>query len=248
MFRLDFTQEMILSADAKAKNLGIINNSILKGEGSFAGYLAEEALVSHLKEPYFYVTPKRFPPDTLVKVLPDGHYYCKRTDSVKLMSNDFGKEKFNHDFIWGRHRFEVKAKQRTVDPEDHHSVSVAKTSEHQKPDYYAFLSITMDKDEKLTKLERVKSVWLCGIKKREDYFSQAEFIRNGSSEGDNNFIAHADMYNLAISDLQKIPPPNRVFRVLDKPKQDEFILKVPDTESELVGRSRGRYMRPLLGI
>ena len=44
-----FTEEMIASAKAKAKNLGKINNSILKGKGNFAGYLGEEIVASYIK-------------------------------------------------------------------------------------------------------------------------------------------------------------------------------------------------------
>tara|TARA_R100001143_G_C3313365_1_gene111233 strand:- start:108 stop:782 length:675 start_codon:yes stop_codon:yes gene_type:complete len=221
---------MILVSAAKAEDLGILNDSIREGDGNFIGYLGEEALVSYLRKPYFYITPERFPVDELYKTLPNGTYYCKRRDVVEYMSSDAGKEKFNHDFIWDSLQFEAKTKERTVDPKDHYPVSVAKTSEHQQPDYYAFLSITMDKDETLSRLDRVKSIWLCGIKKREDYFSQAEFIPKGSKEGNNNFKAHADMYNLPISNLHQVPPPNKIFTSLGKSKKNEFIFNVPNTE------------------
>ena len=44
-----FTEEMVKRARAKAKNLGKINNSILKGKGNFAGYLGEEIVANYIK-------------------------------------------------------------------------------------------------------------------------------------------------------------------------------------------------------
>ena len=43
---IPFTKEMVKSAKSKAKSLGQINNSILKGKGNFAGYLGEEAVAA----------------------------------------------------------------------------------------------------------------------------------------------------------------------------------------------------------
>ena len=44
-----FTEEMVKSARTKAKNLGKINNSILKGKGNFAGYLGEEIVANYIQ-------------------------------------------------------------------------------------------------------------------------------------------------------------------------------------------------------
>ena len=48
MISLPFSQEMIDSAKLKAKSLGSINNSILRGAGNIAGYLGEEALAAYI--------------------------------------------------------------------------------------------------------------------------------------------------------------------------------------------------------
>ena len=45
---IPFTKEMVKSAKSKAKSLGQINNSILKGKGNFAGYLGEEAVAAYI--------------------------------------------------------------------------------------------------------------------------------------------------------------------------------------------------------
>ena len=44
-----FTKEMVSNAKKKAKNLGKISNSILGGEGNFAGYLGEEIVADYMK-------------------------------------------------------------------------------------------------------------------------------------------------------------------------------------------------------
>ena len=48
MVEIPFTQEMVDSAKKKAKIMGSINNSILKGRGNFAGFLGEEAVASYI--------------------------------------------------------------------------------------------------------------------------------------------------------------------------------------------------------
>ena len=48
MIKIETTQEMIDNARLKAKSLGSINNSILRGAGNLAGYLGEEAVASYL--------------------------------------------------------------------------------------------------------------------------------------------------------------------------------------------------------
>ena len=46
---VEFTEEMVERARVKAKNLGRINNSILKGAGNFAGYLGEEIVAGYIQ-------------------------------------------------------------------------------------------------------------------------------------------------------------------------------------------------------
>lgn len=117
MISLPFSQEMIDSAKLKAKSLGSINNSILRGAGNIAGYLGEEALAAYI--------------------------------DADIVSNNRGLDKYNHDLLLeDGHRIEVKTKRRTVAPKPHYDVSVAKTSKHQQPDIYAFISLEFDRATK----------------------------------------------------------------------------------------------------
>ena len=38
----------------------------------------------------------------------------------------------------------------------------------------------------------------------EDYFAEARFVPQGERDPSNNFVAHADMYNLPISELEPL--------------------------------------------
>ncbi len=165
---------MSRDAQRKAKALGSIKNSITKGGGNIAGYLAELALARHL--------------------------------NAENISCDEGEDKFDYDLIKDGLKIDAKAKRRTVDPRANYEVSIAKTSKHQQPDVYAFVSITFK--EKRGKGKRatyhgIDSIWLCGFMLRDEYFEKATFLRKGDIDPSNNFKVHADMYNLPISSLYK---------------------------------------------
>ena len=99
-----------------------------------------------------------------------------------------------YDLMHDGDTIEVKTKRRSVDPQMHYDVSVAKTSTHQQPDRYAFMSVTLDG-------RRVKNIWLCGFIDRDEFFKKARLMRKGKVDKSNGFKTHADMYNLEISEL-----------------------------------------------
>jgi len=172
MTKLPFKPWMIEEAREKAQSLGSINNSITKGGGNIAGYLAEIALNEYIKG--------------------------------ENLSCSKGRLKYDFDLLKGQNKIEVKTKRRTVDPEPHYEVSIATTSEHQRPDFYAFISITFAKKRgkgKSATYHGLKNIWLCGFLSREEFFSKAKFIRKGELDPSNGFICHQDMYNLPISKL-----------------------------------------------
>ena len=112
------------------------------------------------------------------------------------VSCDEGDDKFNYDLIYNGYTIEVKTKRRTVDPKDFYDVSIAKTSTHQKPDVYAFVSITKNRGK-----VGFNNVWLCGFMGCKEFFDSAVFHKKGSIDHQNNFKVHRDMYNMRISDL-----------------------------------------------
>lgn len=115
---------------------------------------------------------------------------------------------YNHDLtiISGgkKYTIEVKTKRRTVDPKPYYEVSVAKTSAHQSPDYYAFLSITFSEVEGQGK-EKIyyhpQRIWLCGYYPGKKYWEDAVPMATGQIDHSNGFKTHVPMYNLKISQL-----------------------------------------------
>ena len=129
---------------------------------------------------------------------------------ARYLNIEFNEKRnvYNHDLIYLGKTIEVKTKRRTQDPSLYWDVSVASTSLHQRPDIYAFMSITF-KEFKKTSGQRVYDeplkIWLCGFYDAKKYVDEAQFIRKGSLDPSNNFRAHVDMYNLKISKLQNKP-------------------------------------------
>jgi hypothetical protein len=109
---------------------------------------------------------------------------------------------YGHDLMYRGRRIEVKTKRRTVDPCDHYEGSVALASSHQTPDYYAFMSITYD--NRLYKLNQLRSVWFCGILSYNDFMEKSIIYRVGDKDPSNGFIVLSDMRNIPYSMLNKI--------------------------------------------
>ena len=184
IIRIDWDDRMVTNAQNKAKKLGKIKNSILRGGGNAAGYLGEEAVASYI--------------------------------GAKITSCDEGSGKYNFDITTRDERkVEVKTKRRTVSCIDHdgndrgfYEVSIAKTSVHQRPELYIFVNIHFDdyrKDENgVARYYGIRNIEILGQMEPEDYFAEARFVPKSERDPSNNFIAHADMYNLPISELEPL--------------------------------------------
>ena len=184
IIRIDWDDRMVTNAQSKAKKLGKIRNSILNGGGNAAGYLGEEAVASYI--------------------------------GAEITSCDEGSGKYNFDITTRDERkVEVKTKRRTVsciddDGNDRgfYEVSIAKTSVHQRPELYIFVNIHFDdyrKDENgVARYYGIRNIEILGQMEPEDYFAEARFVPKGELDPSNNFVAHADMYNLPISELESL--------------------------------------------
>jgi|TARA_R110000824_G_scaffold17005_4_gene69714 hypothetical protein len=128
---------------------------------------------------------------------------------AEVVSNNRGLEKYNHDLLLsGGCRIEVKTKRRTVSPRGYYDVSVARTSKHQQPDTYAFVSLEFERvtHSHPKKYYGLINAWLCGFMPANEYWKRAKLWKSGQIDKTNNFKTHVDMYNLAIEDLyQEIP-------------------------------------------
>ncbi len=125
---------------------------------------------------------------------------------AEIVSNNRGLDKYNHDLLMPTgQRVEVKTKRRTVAPRDYYDVSVAKTSSHQQPDIYAFISIEFQRatKEHPKKYYGLKNIWLCGFMPAEEYWERATLWEKGKIDKRNGFKTHVDMYNIEIKELHQ---------------------------------------------
>ena len=96
---------------------------------------------------------------------------------AEIISCNEGDDKYNYDIWKNSRRIEVKTKRRTVQPLDYFDVSVAKTSAHQSPDLYIFVSIefeNMAMEHGKRAYRGIKNIWIVGQAEPEDYFARAK--------------------------------------------------------------------------
>lgn len=87
---------------------------------------------------------------------------------------------------------DVKTKMVRSTPRPHYDCSVPAAQVWQGCDVYAFARV----------LEDMSRGWYCGHLRKADFFAKARLIRAGEQDGDNNWVASADCYNLPIRDLR----------------------------------------------
>jgi hypothetical protein len=109
-----------------------------------------------------------------------------------------------YDLIHDGESIEVKTKRRTVPPKGFYEVSVAKTSTHQSPDRYAFISLEFD-GKTNGSYYGLKNIWLCGYMKSDEYFKKATHMKKGDRDESNGFTTLVDMFNLRIDQLSTPP-------------------------------------------
>tara|TARA_B110001454_G_scaffold178774_1_gene171716 strand:+ start:1088 stop:1651 length:564 start_codon:yes stop_codon:yes gene_type:complete len=176
MIEIPFNSDDIRAALNMGKELGQLKDSITKGKGNAAGYLGEISIANHIK--------------------------------ANIVSCEVGRAKYDRDLIKYKGEsecsFEVKTKRRSVKPKLNYDASVAKTSKHQNPDYYLFLSIYFKwfKGAPPNRTYfRPLSVWFCGFMERDEYFKKATLWKRGDVDKSNDFTTKVDMYNLPYSEL-----------------------------------------------
>ena len=82
---------------------------------------------------------------------------------------------------------------------------MAKTSSHQQPDIYAFISIEFQRTTKEhpKKYYGLKNIWLCGFMPAEEYWERSTLWEKGKIDKRNSFKTHVDMYNLEVKELHQ---------------------------------------------
>jgi|TARA_R110000796_G_scaffold173762_1_gene290738 hypothetical protein len=98
----------------------------------------------------------------------------------------------DYDIIVDGYKIDVKTKKTTVKPKPDYDCSVADLTRKQNCDFYAFVRVLSD-----------QSVgWFLGVKKAEQYFKDARYIKKGDYDNSNGFTARANCYNMPISELE----------------------------------------------
>jgi hypothetical protein len=119
MEKMVVTEEIISLAKKRIADIPILKDSIRGKEANLIGSIGEVIFEKFIQE-----------------------------NGLMLEKETGEQEKYNHDYIVeGKFTVDVKAKERSVVPKDFYDCTVAqKTLDHQKPDYFYFVSLLKKKD------------------------------------------------------------------------------------------------------
>jgi hypothetical protein len=101
---------------------------------------------------------------------------------------------YNYDLIIKGKKVDVKTKKQNVPPKSHHTYNIFAFNTKQKCDYYCFVVILSD----------IKTGWIVGWKKKDEFFNQATFRKKGEVDDtipNCSWTFKGDCYCLKITDL-----------------------------------------------
>ena len=166
---------MVERAQAKAKKLGSISNSILKGGGNAAGYLGEEAVASYIEAEI--ISCGKGDDKYNYDIWKDGQKIEIKTKRRTVSPQEF---------------FDVSvaktSKHQTPDLYIFASIE--------------FENMTYEKTRRVYR--GIKNIWIVGQAEPEDYFARAKIWNAGDIDKSNGFKTHVDMYNLPISEIEPL--------------------------------------------
>ena len=99
--------------------------------------------------------------------------YVGQISIAKLLGID-EVDTFDHDLQYQDMTLEVKSKDRTVDPALYYDASIAKTSMHQNPDIYVFVSVTIPANT-----TAIEAIWIMGWISKKNILIKLLFIKKG---------------------------------------------------------------------
>jgi len=175
IIKIPYTKEMIDRAVSKAKALGSINNSILRGGGNTAGYLGEEAVAAHI-----------------------GANIVSCDEGVDKYNHDilYGDErlevKTKRRTVEPKLFYEVSVAETSKHqrPDTYVFVSLEFNRREGRGRYKQYYGL--------------KNIWVCGTMGADEYFERATLWKAGDVDPSNNFKTHVNMYNLPISSLNPL--------------------------------------------
>ena len=103
------------------------------------------------------------------------------------------KNTYDYDLVVDSNKIDVKSKLTSAIPLESYDCSVSNYNTQQKCDYYAFVRVLND----------FSKGWFLGVKKKDDFFKEARFVKKGDIDESNGFRAKSDCYSLRVSELDK---------------------------------------------
>ena len=101
-----------------------------------------------------------------------------------------------------KYTLEVKTKERTVAPkEDYECSAFAYNQDHQKPDYYIFISLLADKTKGREDITRFTRAYILGSMSGADFDAHSRSLDTGYIDPTNNWSPTKDTRNVYIRDL-----------------------------------------------
>ena len=166
---------MVERAQVKAKKLGSINNSILKGGGNAAGYLGEGAVASYIEAEIISCDEGNDKYDYDI-------WKNDRKIEVKTKRRTVAPANFFDVSVAKASRHQA--------PDLYIFVSIE------------FENMTMENNRRAYR--GIKNIWIVGQAEPEDYFTRAKIWNAGDIDKTNGFKTHVDMYNLPISEIEPL--------------------------------------------
>ena len=110
----------------------------------------------------------------------------------------------DYDMIFDGKKIEVKTKRRSVKPKPDYVVNVAATSEHQRPDIYAFVSLQYADRDSGANYTGLEHIWVCGYKDADQFWEECEFWPKGFPDPKMpSWKSHVDMHVMYIKNLDE---------------------------------------------
>ena len=104
---------------------------------------------------------------------------------------------YDYDIIKDGVKYDIKTKRCTSKPKPFYDCSIAAYNQKQACDYYVFVRI-----------ENIKGkwgrAWVLGSYAKDQYFTDARFLKAGQKDGNNGFKVKADCFNIDIKNLKSM--------------------------------------------
>ena len=172
MFEFKLTKSIWREADRRVEKLPVFKGSHRKVAANLVGCLGEIVVEKWLDAEGIPIIPE----------------LAETTHDYKLTS--------------GLGTFDVKTKDRTVKPRPDYDCSVPLYNHaHQQPDYYVFISLQRDRNDKRTSAELYHTAYILGGIDQEGLSAKGKVWKRGQVDPANGTKFWTDCINLHISDL-----------------------------------------------